>query len=128
MRLGRGACARCACGGGDRGGRRDAQDERSQHRNKAKAMKLLSARIYDSQRQARNRERSQQRGALLGSGDRSERVRTYNYSQDRITDHRVNVTVHGIDRLFSGSMPDEFLGALQQLEREEILEELSESG
>lgn len=104
---------------------RRTQDERSQHRNKAKAMKLLCARIFDQRREQLHREQAQQRSALIGRGDRSERIRTYNFAHDRVTDHRTGATVHGIERLFEGGLPGEFLEALQALEQTELLEKLN---
>ena len=88
-------------------------------------MKLLCARIYDQRREQIHREQAQQRSELIGRGDRSERIRTYNFAHDRVTDHRAGLTVHGIERLFQGSLPDEFLGALRAIEQTQMLEELN---
>ena len=89
-------------------------------------MKLLCARIYGQRREQIHRERAQQRSELIGRGDRSERIRTYNFAHDRVTDHRAGLTVHGIERLFQGSLPEEFLGSLQALEQQELLEQLNQ--
>ena len=88
------------------------QDEKSQHKNKAKAMKVLRARIYEQERQARDAERAQSRRNQIGSGDRSERIRTYNFPQGRVTDHRINLTLHKLDRILAGEALDELIDAL----------------
>ncbi len=88
------------------------QDEKSQHKNKAKAMKVLRARLYDLERQAKDAVRAAARKSQVGSGDRSERIRTYNFPQGRVTDHRVNVTLYKIDKVMSGEALDEFVDAL----------------
>ncbi|KAJ0404822.1 hypothetical protein ATCC90586_000896 [Pythium insidiosum] len=100
------------------------QDERSQHQNKAKAMKILCARVYDGIRRQRDRERHSLRSSQIGSGDRSERVRTYNFPQSRVTDHRVNVTVFGIERMLAGELLDEIVDALVVSEQNEMLLQL----
>jgi peptide chain release factor 1 len=82
------------------------QDERSQHKNKAKALKLLAARVRNFQREADELQRGETRSSLMGGGDRSERIRTYNYPQDRVTDHRSKHTTHGISKLLDGSADD----------------------
>lgn len=82
------------------------QDEKSQLKNKAKAMKVLRARLYDAKQEELNRERAEERKAMVKSGDRSDKIRTYNFPQDRCTDHRVGVTVHNLPKLFSGEMND----------------------
>jgi peptide chain release factor 1 len=87
------------------------QDEKSQHKNRAKAMKILRARIYDLERNRVAAERAAERKSQVGSGDRSERIRTYNFPQTRITDHRVNLTLHKLDRVLGGEL-DEILDAL----------------
>ncbi|MBK8176214.1 MAG: peptide chain release factor 1 [Rhodospirillales bacterium] len=87
------------------------QDEKSQHKNRAKAMKILRARIYDLERTRVNAERAAERKSQVGSGDRSERIRTYNFPQTRVTDHRVNLTLHKLDRVLGGEL-DEILDAL----------------
>jgi peptide chain release factor 1 len=87
------------------------QDEKSQHKNRAKAMKILRARIYDLERSRLAAERAAERKSQVGSGDRSERIRTYNFPQSRVTDHRVNLTLHKLDRVLDGEL-DEILDAL----------------
>jgi len=87
------------------------QDEKSQHKNRAKAMKILRARIYDQERSRVAAERAADRKSQVGSGDRSERIRTYNFPQTRVTDHRVNLTLHKLDRVLSGEL-DEIVEAL----------------
>ena len=82
------------------------QDERSQHKNKAKALKLISARVRDKERAEEQRKHGEARSTLLGGGDRSERIRTYNYPQDRVTDHRCKHTTHGISNLFDAGSED----------------------
>lgn len=88
------------------------QDEKSQHKNKAKALKILRARIFEQQRLKLEEERSASRKGQVGSGDRSERIRTYNFPQGRVTDHRINLTLYKIDRILDGSALDEMIEAL----------------
>ncbi|WP_119461293.1 peptide chain release factor 1 [Rhodospirillaceae bacterium SYSU D60014] len=88
------------------------QDEKSQHKNKAKALKVLRARLYDLERTAREAERAASRRTQVGSGDRSERIRTYNFPQGRVTDHRINLTLYKIDRVMAGEALDEIVEAL----------------
>lgn len=90
----------------------EMQEERSQHKNKAKAMKILSSRIYDMQRQKLAAERAQDRKSQVGSGDRSERIRTYNFPQGRVTDHRINLTLHRLHEVLSGEDLGEIIDAL----------------
>jgi peptide chain release factor 1 len=80
------------------------QDEKSQHKNKAKGMRVLRARIYEQQRQKLDDERSATRRSQVGSGDRSERIRTYNFPDRRVTDHRIGLTVHQLDSILNGDM------------------------
>ena len=87
------------------------QDEKSQHKNKAKAMRVLRARLYEAQRQKLADERARDRKSQVGSGDRSERIRTYNFPQGRVTDHRINLTLHKLDRVIEGDL-DEVVDAL----------------
>lgn len=87
------------------------QDEKSQHKNRAKAMKILRARLYEAERQKRESERAQARKGQVGSGDRSERIRTYNFPQGRVTDHRINLTLHRIHEVLTGEL-DEIIDAL----------------
>jgi peptide chain release factor 1 len=88
------------------------QDEKSQHKNKAKALKVLRARLYDLERARRDAERAAARKSQVGSGDRSERIRTYNFPQGRVTDHRINLTLYKIDKVISGEALDEIVDAL----------------
>ena len=84
------------------------QDERSQHKNKAAAMRVLRARIYEEQQQAIEAEQAEARRSQVGSGDRSEKIRTYNYSQNRLTDHRINLTLYKLDRVMEGALEEVF--------------------
>ncbi len=88
------------------------QDEKSQHKNRAKAMKVLRARLYDHMRQEKEAEMAAERRSQVGSGDRSERVRTYNFPQGRVTDHRINLTLYKLDRVLAGEALDELIDAL----------------
>jgi peptide chain release factor 1 len=87
------------------------QEEKSQHKNRAKAMKILRARLYEQQRAALHATRAADRKAQVGTGDRSERIRTYNFPQGRVSDHRINLTLYKIDRIMTGEL-DEFIDAL----------------
>lgn len=82
------------------------QDEKSQHKNKAKALKVLRARLYDRMQDEINKERAAERKGMVGSGDRSEKIRTYNFPQDRCTDHRVGLSVYNLPKLFAGELED----------------------
>ena len=88
------------------------QDEKSQHKNRAKAMKVLRARLYDHMRQEKEAEMAAERRSQVGSGDRSERVRTYNFPQGRVTDHRINLTLYKLERVLAGEALDELIDAL----------------
>lgn len=88
------------------------QDERSQHKNKAKAMKILRSRIYEEERRKKDLERSEHRKSQVGSGDRSERIRTYNFPQGRVTDHRVNLTLYKIQQIMEGEALDDVVDVL----------------
>ncbi len=88
------------------------QDEKSQHKNKAKALKVLRSRLYEAERQAKDAVRAANRKSQVGSGDRSERIRTYNFPQGRVTDHRINLTLYKIDKVMSGEALDEIIEAL----------------
>lgn len=88
------------------------QDEKSQHKNKAKALKILRSRVYEEERRAREEERAISRKGQVGSGDRSERIRTYNFPQGRISDHRINLTLYKIDEVLKEGRLDEFVDAL----------------
>ncbi|MCL5876027.1 MAG: peptide chain release factor 1, partial [Candidatus Dependentiae bacterium] len=94
------------------------QDERSQHKNKAKAMKVLQSRILASQLEKQHQEQSKQRKELVGTGMRSEKVRTYNFPQNRVTDHQAEITLNKLDMVIEGDM-EEILQALRAKEREE---------
>jgi peptide chain release factor 1 len=88
------------------------QDEKSQHKNRAKAMKMLMTKLYDVQRQEQDSKRAADRRSQVGSGDRSERIRTYNYPQSRVTDHRINLTLYSLDEVMNGVGVDELIDAL----------------
>ena len=88
------------------------QDEKSQHKNRAKAMKILLSRLYENERQKQQDQRSSSRKDQVGSGDRSERIRTYNFPQGRVTDHRINLTLHKLDKVIQGEALDELIDAL----------------
>jgi len=88
------------------------QDEKSQHKNRAKAMKILRARLYDAERKRLDDLRSADRKGQVGSGDRSERIRTYNFPQSRVTDHRINLTLYNLDEVLEGRALDEIIDAL----------------
>ena len=88
------------------------QDEKSQHKNRAKAMKILRSRLYDAERAKQNAERAASRKGQVGSGDRSERIRTYNFPQGRVTDHRINLTLYKLDKILLGESLDEIIDAL----------------
>jgi len=88
------------------------QDERSQHKNRARAMQLLRTRLYDAERQKLDAERAADRRSQVGSGDRSERIRTYNFPQGRLTDHRINLTLYKLEKVMTGEALDEVIDAL----------------
>ena len=88
------------------------QDEKSQHKNKAKALKVLRSRLYDMERRTRDSARAAERKSQVGSGDRSERIRTYNFPQGRVTDHRINLTLYKIEKVMSGEALDEIIDAI----------------
>jgi peptide chain release factor 1 len=88
------------------------QDERSQHKNRARAFALLRARLYDMERTRKDAARAADRKAQVGSGDRSERIRTYNFPQARVTDHRINLTLYKLDEVLDGTALDELVDAL----------------
>ena len=101
------------------------QDEKSQHKNKSKGMKILRARLYELERSRIEKERSQDRKSKIGTGDRSERIRTYNYPQGRVTDHRINLTLHKLDEFLEGEIFDEMIYAIILKFQEESLKSLS---
>ncbi|MEC9100889.1 MAG: peptide chain release factor 1 [Pseudomonadota bacterium] len=92
------------------------QDEKSQHKNKAKGMKILRARIFDLERTKRDAERAADRKEQVGTGDRSERIRTYNFPQGRVTDHRINLTLYKIDKVIAGEALDDIVDGLTATE------------
>ena len=100
------------------------QDEKSQHKNKAKAMKVLRARLYERERDIQHAARSADRKSQVGSGDRSQRIRTYNYPQGRVTDHRINLTLYQIEQVLEGVALDEFVDGLVAADQAERLAEL----
>jgi peptide chain release factor 1 len=97
------------------------QEERSQHQNRAKAMALLRSRILDAKQQKADDERAQARRAQVGSGDRSQRIRTYNFPQGRMTDHRINLTLYSLDRLIEGEGLDGVIDALTAERQAQLL-------
>ena len=100
------------------------QDEKSQHKNKAKGMKILRARLYELERSRIDQERSQDRKSKIGTGDRSERIRTYNFPQGRVTDHRINLTLHKLEEFLQGEAFDEMIESLTLQAQEESLSNL----
>ena len=82
----------------------ECQDERSQHKNRARAMSLLQSRLVTAEQEKQQSDQAQQRRQLVGSGDRSERIRTYNYPQGRVTDHRINLTLYKLDEIMQGGL------------------------
>jgi len=97
------------------------QDEKSQIRNKEKGLKILRSRIYEHERKKRDAERSQVRKSKIGTGDRSERIRTYNFPQGRVTDHRINLTLHKLEEFMQGEIFDEMMESLSiQAQQEEL--------
>tara|TARA_R110002110_G_scaffold218324_4_gene432356 strand:+ start:3311 stop:4387 length:1077 start_codon:yes stop_codon:yes gene_type:complete len=101
------------------------QDEKSQHKNRAKALKILRARIYDAEREAQASARAEDRKNQVGSGDRSERIRTYNFPQGRVSDHRINLTLHKLDKVLEGEALDEIVDALTSEDQARKLAEVS---
>jgi peptide chain release factor 1 len=103
------------------------QEERSQHRNRTKAMALLRSRILDAKNQKLDAERAQERRSQVGSGDRSQRIRTYNFPQGRVTDHRINLTLYSLDRIMEGDGLDEIIDGLTAERQAELLAAQAES-
>ena len=101
------------------------QDEKSQHRNKEKGMRILRSRIYESEREKKDKERSKNRKSQIGSGDRSERIRTYNFPQGRVTDHRINLTLHKLEAFLNGAAFEELNQSLRLQDQEMKLANLS---
>src|SRR5207248_1356973 len=96
------------------------QDERSQHKNYERAMRILRTRVFEFQREKLHRERAEQRRSLIGSGDRSERIRTYNFPQNRLTDHRINLNLYKLDAIIMGEL-GELIGALKEFDKRQRL-------
>ena len=101
------------------------QDEKSQHKNKAKALKILRSRVYEAEKRKKDQERSSNRRNQIGTGDRSERIRTYNFPQGRVTDHRINLTLHKLEEFMEGEIFDEMIENLSIQAQEEQLNKLS---
>ena len=101
------------------------QDEKSQHKNKAKAFKILRSRVYEAEKRKKDQERSNNRRSQIGTGDRSERIRTYNFPQGRVTDHRINLTLHKLDEFLSGEIHAEINEQLRLKEQSLKLENLN---
>ena len=101
------------------------QDEKSQHKNKAKALKILRSRVYEAEKRKKDQERSSNRRSQIGTGDRSERIRTYNFPQGRVTDHRINLTLHKLDEFLSGDIHEEMNQELRLKEQNLKLENLN---
>jgi peptide chain release factor 1 len=99
------------------------QDERSQHKNYERAMRILRSRIYEMQQQKLHRERAEQRRSMIGSGDRSERIRTYNFPQNRVTDHRINLNLYKLDAIIAGNL-GEVIQALKEYDKKQRLGEI----
>jgi peptide chain release factor 1 len=96
------------------------QDEKSQHKNRAKAWRLLRSRIYELEEGKRRAERDSQRRTMIGSGDRSQKIRTYNFPQNRVTDHRINLSLYSLDRIMNGEL-GELIEALRDYDRQQRL-------
>ena len=101
------------------------QDEKSQHKNKAKALKILRSRVYEAEKRKKDQERSSNRRSQIGTGDRSERIRTYNFPQGRVTDHRINLTLHKLNEFLSGEIHEEMNQELRLREQNLKLENLN---
>jgi peptide chain release factor 1 len=99
------------------------RDERSQHKNRAKAWRVLRSRLFEMQQMKVKSERDQARSSMIGSGDRSQRIRTYNFPQNRVSDHRINLDLYNLDRIMMGDM-DQLVEALQNYDREQRLQNL----
>jgi peptide chain release factor 1 len=101
------------------------QDEKSQHKNKAKALKILRSRVYEAEKRKKDQERADNRKSQIGSGDRSERIRTYNFPQGRVTDHRINLTLHKLEEFLSGEIHEEMNEELRLKEQDLKLQNLN---
>jgi peptide chain release factor 1 len=106
----------------------ECQDDRSQHRNRAQAMSVLASRLADRERQERERKEAAQRKSLVGSGDRSERIRTYNFPQGRVTDHRINLTLYRIDAIMDGDLGELIDALAQEFQAEQLAALAGEGG
>ena len=98
----------------------ECQDERSQHKNRARAMSLLKAKIYDAEKQKQDQAQAAERKSLVGGGDRSERIRTYNYPQGRLTDHRINLTLYKLDEIMQGGLGQVVGPLMQEFQAEQL--------
>ncbi len=97
------------------------EDEKSQHKNKARAMRILRSRLFDTVKKKQEEERGQTRRSQIGSGDRSEKIRTYNFPQGRVTDHRVNLSLYSLDNVLEGDL-DEIMEVLHERHRQARIE------
>jgi peptide chain release factor 1 len=95
------------------------QDEKSQHKNRAKALRVLKTRLYERKRQEEEKKRAAERKSKVGSGDRSQRIRTYNFPQNRVTDHRIDLTLHKLDNIIAGNLHP-VIDALMEQERQDL--------
>ena len=102
------------------------QDEKSQHKNKAKALKILRSRVYEAEKRKKDQERADNRKSQIGTGDRSERIRTYNFPQGRVTDHRINLTLHKLEEFLSGEIHEEMNEGLRLKEQDLKLQNLKQ--
>ena len=98
----------------------ECQDDRSQHRNRAQAMAVLASRLLDKERSERQAKEAAHRKSLIGSGDRSERIRTYNFPQGRVTDHRINLTLYKIDAIMDGDLSELLVALAQEHQAEQL--------
>jgi peptide chain release factor 1 len=103
-----------------------SEQQRSQHQNKAKAMQILSAKLLDLEREAQASAISSERRSMVGTGERSEKIRTYNFPQNRVTDHRIQLTLHSLDRMMEGDV-EEILTALRSHHQAELMKHQGES-
>ena len=106
----------------------ECQDDRSQHRNRAQAMSVLASRLLDRERQERQSKEAAHRKSLIGSGDRSERIRTYNFPQGRVTDHRINLTLYKIDAIMDGDLDEVVTALSQEFQAEQLAALAGETG
>ncbi len=104
----------------------ECQDERSQHKNRARALSLLKARLLQTERDKQTAQQAQNRRNLVGSGDRSERIRTYNFPQGRVTDHRINLTVYKLEEILEGDL-DPIVGPLLAEHQADLMAQMSDA-